>query len=143
MNTDDDYDNDGNNIVPCPMCMSNYNPCKEGGRCPAEYSFIIEGEVRLLLDEFETTGDRSRIANVMEAVDKEIERVRDETLIEAVRVIEEYGESMSKLHSKMIGDAHEDSKMMLAFDMHSRLIAVKHITKKIASITAVEGLQKE
>lgn len=125
MNTDDDYDNDGNNIVPCPMCMSNYNPCKEGGRCPAEYSFIIEGEVRLLLDEFETTGDRSRIANVMEAVDKEIERVRDETLIEAVRVIEDISEFDARL-------AIEPSR-----DFLKGAVAMKSF-----AITVVEGLGK-
>ncbi len=28
MNTDNDYDNDGNNIVPCPICLDQYCPSK-------------------------------------------------------------------------------------------------------------------
>lgn len=36
----DDYDDDGNNIVPCPICGSNYNPCKEGGKCPEEDEYV-------------------------------------------------------------------------------------------------------
>lgn len=40
MNTDDDYDEDGNNIVPCPICLSQYCPSKDGGRCPDEEEFI-------------------------------------------------------------------------------------------------------
>ena len=34
----------------------------------------------------------------------------------------------------MIADAHEDSKIMLAFDMHSRLIAVKHIKAHLQAL---------
>lgn len=40
MNTDNDYDNDGNNIVPCPICLSVYCPSKEGGKCPEEDEYI-------------------------------------------------------------------------------------------------------
>lgn len=36
MNQDQDYDNDGNNIVPCPICLDVYCPSKEGGKCPEE-----------------------------------------------------------------------------------------------------------
>lgn len=39
-----DYDEDGNNIVPCPLCMSNHNPCKYDGKCPKEDEFIREAE---------------------------------------------------------------------------------------------------
>ena len=53
---------------------------------------------------------------------------------ECMRVVEEYGQSMSRLHEEMIGKAHEDSKMMLAYDMHSRLISVKHIKEKLLSL---------
>lgn len=35
-----DYDEDGNNIVPCPICGSNYNPCKKGGKCPEEDDYV-------------------------------------------------------------------------------------------------------
>ena len=36
MNLGNDYDNDGNNIVPCPICLDVYCPSKEGGKCPEE-----------------------------------------------------------------------------------------------------------
>jgi hypothetical protein len=35
----DDYDEDGNNIVPCPICLNNYCPSKEDGKCPEEEDF--------------------------------------------------------------------------------------------------------
>jgi hypothetical protein len=36
-----DYDDDGNNIVPCPICLSAHCPSKEkGGKCPEEEEFI-------------------------------------------------------------------------------------------------------
>lgn len=34
-----DYDEDGNNIVPCPICLSNHCPSKEDGKCPEEEEF--------------------------------------------------------------------------------------------------------
>ena len=39
MITDNDYDEDGNNIVPCPICLSEHCPSKEGGKCPEEDEF--------------------------------------------------------------------------------------------------------
>ena len=66
----DDYDEDGNNIVPCPICLDKYCPSKEDDKCPYEDMFALEGEIRLLLDEYKATGDNSRIANVLEAVEK-------------------------------------------------------------------------
>ncbi len=38
----DDYDEDGNNIVPCPICNDVYCPSKDGyeGKCPEEDDFI-------------------------------------------------------------------------------------------------------
>lgn len=40
MNLDDDYDDDGNNIVPCPICLSAHCPSKEeDGECPEEEQF--------------------------------------------------------------------------------------------------------
>lgn len=36
----DDYDEDGNNIVPCPICLSAHCPSKEGGKCPEEDEFV-------------------------------------------------------------------------------------------------------
>jgi hypothetical protein len=35
-----DYDDDGNNIVPCPICLSQYCPSKYGGKCQDEEDFI-------------------------------------------------------------------------------------------------------
>lgn len=40
MNIDNDYDSEGNNIVPCPICLSAHCPSKEGGKCPEEDEFI-------------------------------------------------------------------------------------------------------
>lgn len=39
MDTDNDFDNDGNNIVPCPICLNIFCPSKEGGKCPEEDDF--------------------------------------------------------------------------------------------------------
>ena len=39
MNIDQDYDEEGNNIVPCPICLDNYCPSKDGGECPREDEF--------------------------------------------------------------------------------------------------------
>lgn len=82
MNLDNDYDNDGNNIVPCPICLSNYCPSKEDGKCPEEDMFALEGEIRMLLDEYKATDDNSRITNVLEAVEKlihqELQKAREE-----------------------------------------------------------------
>lgn len=75
MNLDNDYDSDGNNIVPCPICLNVYCPSKEDGECPEEGMFVIEAEINLLLDEYKATGDNSRIANVLEAVEKHITNV--------------------------------------------------------------------
>lgn len=36
----DDYDEDGNNIVPCPICLSAHCPSKEGGKCPEEDAYV-------------------------------------------------------------------------------------------------------
>ena len=37
----DDYDEDGNNIVPCPICLQQYCPSKDGGKCEDEDEFIM------------------------------------------------------------------------------------------------------
>lgn len=87
MNLDNDFDNDGNNIVPCNICGSNYCPRKEGGKCPEEDMFALEGEIRMLLDEYKATDDDSRIANVLEAVEKllQTERQKRKEMVEAER----------------------------------------------------------
>jgi hypothetical protein len=36
---DDDFDDDGNNIVECPLCLNMHCPSKEGGICPEEEAF--------------------------------------------------------------------------------------------------------
>ena len=82
MNIDNDYDNDGNNIVPCPICLDVYCPSKENGKCPEEDMFALEGKIRMLLDEYKATDDNSRIANVLEAVEKilhhQLQKAREE-----------------------------------------------------------------
>jgi len=39
MDFDNDYDEDGNNIVSCPICLNVYCPSKDGGKCPEEEEF--------------------------------------------------------------------------------------------------------
>lgn len=63
--------------------------------------------------------------------EQELQKAREEERERCIKVVDDYGKSMRELHNKMIGNAHEDSKMILAFDMHSRLIAIKHITEKM------------
>ena len=50
MNLDDDYDEEGNNIVPCPLCLNVYCPRKEGGKCPEEDEYVKHQEELLELD---------------------------------------------------------------------------------------------
>jgi hypothetical protein len=41
MNFNNDYDEDGNSTVPCPICLNVYCPSKErGGKCPEEDNYI-------------------------------------------------------------------------------------------------------
>jgi len=68
---DNDYDEDGNNTVPCPICMSNYCPGKEDGKCPEEEEFVkalstkevcLEGaECKGTCEEWEKEFDRNFI----------------------------------------------------------------------------------
>ena len=37
---DQDYDEDGNNIFPCPICLNRHCPSKEDGKCPEEDEFV-------------------------------------------------------------------------------------------------------
>lgn len=40
-----DYDEDGNNIVPCPLCSSTNCPyCYEDGKCPEEEAYARDME---------------------------------------------------------------------------------------------------
>jgi len=52
MNTAQDYDNDGNNIVPCPICDNVYCPSKEKGKCPEEDDFIKEVKAKNTMNEY-------------------------------------------------------------------------------------------
>jgi len=61
MNLDDDYDSDGNNIVPCPICLDVYCPSKEGGKCPEEDEFVKAMEQE----------DMERTAKVLDMIKKE------------------------------------------------------------------------
>jgi len=40
----DDYDEDGNNIVPCPLCLDNHydNPCPEAERMREDPEYAHE-----------------------------------------------------------------------------------------------------
>lgn len=48
MNLDNDYDEDGNNIVPCPICGNVYCLSKDGGECPDEEEYIKSFETKRL-----------------------------------------------------------------------------------------------
>jgi len=75
------------------------------------------------------------------------DRERDETVAEAVRrerevcieIVKTYRTNITKLHEEMVGTTHKDNKHFLAYDMHSRLIAIKHILEALT--TPQEGLQ--
>jgi hypothetical protein len=47
-----DYDNDGNNIVPCPICLNVYCPSKNGGKCPDENEFLSAMNHNEIREEF-------------------------------------------------------------------------------------------
>jgi len=61
-----------------------------------------------------------------------------------VKVVDDYEQDIKKLHHRMMGTAHDDCKEMLAFDMHSRLIAIKHIKEKLnKKFTHLQSLEEE
>ncbi len=106
MNIDNDYDNDGNNIVPCPICLSIHCPSKEDGKCPGEDMFELEGEIRMLLGEYEETGDNSRIANVLETVERLLTS-RDTYWKERVR--KEVEESLTVVKLRIVYDRRQNT----------------------------------
>lgn len=55
-----DYDEDGNNIVPCPICLSAHCPGKEGGKCPEE-------------DEYATSMNKTPIQQLLERSKEEFD----------------------------------------------------------------------
>lgn len=72
MNLDNDYDNDGNNIVPCPICLNEHCASKEGGKCPEEDDFMKD----LKSDKYMTQNERShlqldKILTLLEEVEKQ------------------------------------------------------------------------
>jgi hypothetical protein len=80
---------------------------------------------------------KDQIAETAQIVARE---VRDSL----VKVVDDYEKDITKLHHRMMGTAHDDCKEMLAFDMHSRLIAVKHIKEKIdKEFTHLQSLEEE
>ena len=59
MNRDQDYDEDGNNIVPCPICLDVYCPSKEGGECPearAYHAAMVAERDHMIIDAMEKYG---------------------------------------------------------------------------------------
>lgn len=53
---ENDYDNDGNNIVPCPICLNVYCLSKQGGKCPEEDAFV-----KAHTDPYEAQGSNLRV----------------------------------------------------------------------------------
>lgn len=50
-----------------------------------------------------------------------------------IAVVKEYEKNIQKLHHEMTGTTHEDCKHLLVYDMHSRLIAIKHILQALSN----------
>jgi len=50
-----------------------------------------------------------------------------------IAVVKEYEKNIQKLHHEMMGTTHEDCKHLLVYDMHSRLIAIKHILQALSN----------
>lgn len=44
---DDDYNEDGNNIVDCPLCLDMRCPGKDGGVCPKETDYYMNKKQRV------------------------------------------------------------------------------------------------
>lgn len=56
---DQDYDDDGNNIVPCPICLDVHCAGKEeGGKCPKEDEFARYIDFRSLQEETHAEFDK-------------------------------------------------------------------------------------
>ena len=98
---------------------------------------IIEEYTTKLEEDWTTVGPKEIITETAQIVAREVR----ESL---VKVVDDYEQDIKKLHHKMMGTAHDDCKEMLAFDMHSRLIAVKHIKEKIdKEFTHLQFLEEE
>lgn len=97
----------------------------------------IEEMVEQLIEEademFWSDDDYTREDILKHILTKAHQAGRKEGIDEAVEVIKDYEKRMGENHNQLIGNSHEDSKMMLVFDMHSRLIATKHIIKALTS----------
>ena len=75
------------------------------------------------------------MSSTMNDIEKAYEQGRKDERERSIAVIKDYGSRMSELQIEMIGTAHNDCKQMLAYDMSSRLIAVKHIQNALATPT--------
>ena len=139
-----DYDEDGNNIVPCPICMSNYNPCKDGGKCPEEDEFIREAEARDFIKKQQELA-REEIFDqwpYTAEFNKELMYPWIDTLIQ--QVITNTGEELVRLieikHTREM-QAGENRAKYLAFqrgEEHMRRKALDTIKQHITAITNVE-----
>ena len=72
-------------------------------------------------------------------IEKALTQTRKDALREALEVVRDYEKRMTELHNKMIGITLETSKIMLAYDMHSRLIATKHIKEALTTLIEKKG----
>lgn len=50
-----------------------------------------------------------------------------------IAIVKEYEKNIQKSHHELMGTTHEDCKHLLAYDMHSRLIAIKHILEALSN----------
>lgn len=86
MNLDDDYDNDGNNIVPCPICLDVHCPSKEDGKCPEEDAFVHGHTLAKIFEEKLT---KEEIKSATEAIAFMINESYETAMTDAVKIVEE------------------------------------------------------
>lgn len=114
-----DYDDDGNNIVPCPICMDVHCPSKEEGKCPKEDEFARDLDLKRLQEE-----GRDKIAYLLQgnySCDRvweswQVGTMRKENfapLEESEEIIEDFMNLIQQERQKAyaLGRTHENAKL--------------------------------
>lgn len=127
MNLDNDYDNEGNNIVPCPICLNVYCPSKQDGKCPEEdeYAASFNTMQETLQDrlqrEVREKYSRAIAKNAMgyEELEDIISHTISETIKAGVSVIE--GERRTNIQWANTTDEIKN-RMLEIFDAHNQAL---------------------
>lgn len=120
MDLSNDYDKDGNNIVPCPICLNVYCPIKEGGKCPEEdeYAKCMEFEsqlVQAILGGLEHRGfydcgkylDQTLVENIRPLFNQQLQKERAHWLRSEIEKLESEKKPLTK---SMYGTLHLTQK---------------------------------